>query len=427
MFPDRFGLYSASSDFCFFFQAEDGIRDVAVTGVQTCALPISFPHALLDAAPQARRGGDGHGRAHLRLGGGRGRRGARGRTRPGDRCRRDRRPRRSTVQRPPLARLPRAARPRGGAVPAGARARDPGDRRRRIGRHGGRIGSGTALPPQGRTPRGRGRRAAGGSEHVGLARSRRPLVLGGGEPPRTARVRRLPYAAPPDHRHAAGPPAVHVARPQFPHPVESPAQRGLLPRRRVQSPRHLGLQPLRVPMQLESRRVYTGRVVRVDVDTVRFPDGSAGELEIIRHPGAAAIVPCASDPQGDPDPTILLIRQFRYAAGGPLWEIPAGTLDPGEDPEACARRELLEEAGVTAGRLQRLTSIWTTPGFTDEVIPLYLASGLPPGGPSRERDEFIAVGPHPLSQVLARIRDGEVRDAKTIVAILYMAGFVLKM
>ena len=91
-------------------------------------------------------------------------------------------------------------------------------------------------------------------------------------------------------------------------------------------------------MQLESRRVYTGRVVRLDVDTVRFPDGSTGELEIIRHPGAAAIVPCASDPHTDPDPTILLIRQFRYAAGGLLWEIPAGTLDPGEDPEACARR-----------------------------------------------------------------------------------------
>src|SRR5439155_1764551 len=81
----------------------------------------------------------------------------------------------------------------------------------------------------------------------------------------------------------------------------------------------------------------------------------------------------------------------------------------------------------SAGRLQRLTSIWTTPGFTDEVIHLYLASGLTPGEPSRERDEFIEVVPQPLSQVLARIRDGEVRDAKTIVAILYMAGFVLKM
>ena len=178
-------------------------------------------------------------------------------------------------------------------------------------------------------------------------------------------------------------------------------------------------------MQLDSRRIYTGRVVRLDVDTVRFPDGSTGQLELIRHPGAAAIVPCASDPPGA-DPTILLIRQFRYATGGQLWEIPAGTLDPGEDPETCARRELMEETGVTAARLQRLTSIWTTPGFTNEVIHLYLATGLTTGEPSRERDEFIEVVPQPLSRVLALIREGEIRDAKTVVAILYMAAFVLK-
>ena len=178
-------------------------------------------------------------------------------------------------------------------------------------------------------------------------------------------------------------------------------------------------------MQLDSRRIYTGRVVRLDVDTVRFPDGSTGQLDLIRHPGAAAIVPCASDPPGA-DPTILLIRQYRYATGGELWEIPAGTLDPGEDPEVCARRELLEETGVTAARLQRLTSIWTTPGFTNEVIHLYLATGLTMGEPSRERDEFIEVVPQPLSRVLALIRDGEIRDAKTVVAILYMAAFVLK-
>jgi ADP-ribose pyrophosphatase len=178
-------------------------------------------------------------------------------------------------------------------------------------------------------------------------------------------------------------------------------------------------------MQLDTRRIYTGRVVRLDVDTVRFPDGSTGQLELIRHPGAAAIVPCASDPPGA-DPTILLIRQYRYATGGQLWEVPAGTLDPGEDPEACARRELLEETGVTAARLQRLTSIWTTPGFTNEVIHLYLATGLTSGEPSRERDEFIEVVPQPLSRVLALIRDGEIRDAKTVAAILYMAAFVLK-
>jgi ADP-ribose pyrophosphatase len=177
-------------------------------------------------------------------------------------------------------------------------------------------------------------------------------------------------------------------------------------------------------MQLASRRVYTGRVVRLDVDTVRFPDGSTGELEVIRHPGAAAVVPCASDPAGK-DPTVLLLKQYRYATGGVLWEVPAGTLGPGEDPAACARRELAEEAGVTARELRPLTSIWTTPGFTDEVIHLYLATGLSPGTPARERDEFIEVEPQPLSRVLSRIRDGEIRDAKTIVAILYLAGFTL--
>ncbi|HEU5260346.1 MAG TPA: NUDIX hydrolase [Gemmatimonadales bacterium] len=177
-------------------------------------------------------------------------------------------------------------------------------------------------------------------------------------------------------------------------------------------------------MQLATRSIYAGRVVRLDVDTVRFPDGSTGELELIRHPGAAAVVPCASDPAAG-DPTIVMIKQYRYAAGGPLWEIPAGTLAPGETPEGCARRELLEEAGVTAARLEPLTSIWTTPGFTDEVIHLYMATGLSALTAAPERDEFIEVVPQPLSHVLAAIRDGEVRDAKTIVAILYMAGFKL--
>jgi len=177
-------------------------------------------------------------------------------------------------------------------------------------------------------------------------------------------------------------------------------------------------------MQLATRRVYTGKVVRLDVDTVRFPDGSTGELELIRHPGAAAVVPCASDPAGG-DPSILMIRQFRHAAGGPLWEIPAGTLAPGETPEACAHRELREETGVAAERVERLTSIYTTPGFTDEVIHLFWAQGLTMGEAARERDEFIEVVPQALSQVLEGIRRGEVRDAKTVVAILYMAGFVL--
>ncbi len=177
-------------------------------------------------------------------------------------------------------------------------------------------------------------------------------------------------------------------------------------------------------MQLASRRIYSGRVVGLDLDTVRYPDGSTGELEMIRHSGAAAVVPVASDPQGR-DPVLLLIRQYRYATGGPLWEIPAGRLTPGEDPADCARRELLEEVGVTAGRIERLTTIWTTPGFTDERIHLFWAADLKAGAHAREPDEFIEVVPRPLSEVLQAIKSGEVCDAKTAVAILYLAGLTL--
>ncbi|HMJ57590.1 MAG TPA: NUDIX hydrolase [Gemmatimonadales bacterium] len=177
-------------------------------------------------------------------------------------------------------------------------------------------------------------------------------------------------------------------------------------------------------MQLARRRIHTGRVVHLDVDTVQYPDGSTGEMEMLRHPGAAAVIPFASDPRGA-DPTVLLIRQYRYATGGALFEIPAGRLDAGEAPEQCARRELKEEVGVTAGRLERLTTIWTTPGFTDERIHLFWAADLAAGAHAREPDEFIEVVPKPLSEVLAMVRRGEICDGKTVVAILYMAGFIL--
>ena len=152
-------------------------------------------------------------------------------------------------------------------------------------------------------------------------------------------------------------------------------------------------------MKLDSKRVYSGRVIDLDVDSVRFPNGSTGQLEMIRHPGAAAVVPFASDPHG-PDPTILLIDQYRYATGGSLFEIPAGRLNPGEDPRVCAERELLEEVGVKAGRVERLTTIWTTPGFTDEKIHLFWATDLTAGQHAREPDEFIEVTPKPLSEAL---------------------------
>src|SRR5919109_3732898 len=102
--------------------------------------------------------------------------------------------------------------------------------------------------------------------------------------------------------------------------------------------------------QLSTRRIYSGRVINLDIDTVRFPNGANGELEMIRHPGAAAVVPFLSDPAGD-DPQILLLRQYRYAAEEFLYEIPAGRLDSGEDPRDCARRELMEETGCEAERI----------------------------------------------------------------------------
>ena len=178
------------------------------------------------------------------------------------------------------------------------------------------------------------------------------------------------------------------------------------------------------PGQIKSTRVYTGRIVSLDVDVVRYPDGSTGELEMIRHPGASAVVPFLSDPAGD-DPQVLLIRQYRYASGGYMLEVPAGRLDAGEDPKHCAARELKEETGCTADQVEYLTTIYTTPGFTDERIHLFMATGLTAGETKHEADEFLELQPTPLSQALDKIRTGEIQDGKTVVALLFAAGFRL--
>ena len=120
---------------------------------------------------------------------------------------------------------------------------------------------------------------------------------------------------------------------------------------------------------------------------------------------------------------ILLIRQYRYAAEQYLYEVPAGRLDPGEEPAACARRELREETGCEAERVEHLITIYTTPGFTDERIHLFMAVGLTRGDVAREADEFIEVETMPLSQALSLIERGVIQDAKTALAVLYAAGF----
>ncbi len=181
------------------------------------------------------------------------------------------------------------------------------------------------------------------------------------------------------------------------------------------------------PGLIERRPVHRGRIVDLGVDTVRFPDGSTGELEMVRHSGAAAVLPVLTGPDGG-DPQVLLIRQYRYAAGGYLYEVPAGRPDrPGEPWEECARRELREETGMQAGQLRPLTSIWTTPGFTDEKIHLFLATDLTAGETEFDADEFVEAVPMPLSRALQMVRDGEIQDAKTICTLLYAAGFVFGM
>ena len=176
------------------------------------------------------------------------------------------------------------------------------------------------------------------------------------------------------------------------------------------------------PGQISSRTIYEGRVVNLAVDTVRFPDGSAGELEIMRHSGAAAVLPILSNAGGE-DPQILLIKQYRYAADDFLYEVPAGRLDPNESPEDCARRELLEETGCTAERIEPLYTFYTTPGFIDERIHGFIATGLTRGESKREADEFMTLETMTLSRSLELIQKGEIRDGKTTVLILFAAGF----
>jgi len=179
------------------------------------------------------------------------------------------------------------------------------------------------------------------------------------------------------------------------------------------------------PGRIATRMVHEGRIVRLSLDTVRFPDGSTGELEMIRHAGAAAILPVAGSLQEE-DPDVLLLCQYRYAAGGYIYEVPAGMpLGPEEPWDACALRELEEETGYRASVLLPLTRIYTTPGFTDEVIRLYIAAGLTEGETRKDADEFMEVIRVPFSKAVEMVRTGEIADGKSVATILYAATFVL--
>ena len=165
---------------------------------------------------------------------------------------------------------------------------------------------------------------------------------------------------------------------------------------------------------MKRRLTYQGRSIAVYVEEAELPGGRRVDLDVVRHPGAAAVVPFETED------VVLLIRQFRHATGGTIWEVPAGKLD-GDTPEVCARKELEEEAGRRAGRIERLGSIWTTPGFTDEVIHLFAAFDLEPIPQRLESDEVIDVVPTPIGEALELIWSGELRDAKSVVALIHAA------
>ncbi|HEV8240838.1 MAG TPA: NUDIX hydrolase [Thermoanaerobaculia bacterium] len=169
---------------------------------------------------------------------------------------------------------------------------------------------------------------------------------------------------------------------------------------------------------LESRVRYEGRTVEVRSERVELPNGHQVELDVVHHPGAAAVVAL------DGDGSLLMVRQYRHTVGGWLLEVPAGKLSAGEDPASCARRELEEEAGVRAATLRELGSIFVSPGFCDERIWLFLATDLVPTEQRLEADEVLAVERVPLAEAERRALDGELVDAKSTVAILRAAALL---
>jgi ADP-ribose pyrophosphatase len=168
----------------------------------------------------------------------------------------------------------------------------------------------------------------------------------------------------------------------------------------------------------ECRKIYEGRIVDLRLETVTLPNQVTVTLEMIRHPGAAAIVPLHKDG------SVTLVHQYRYAAGGYLWEIPAGKLDAGEDPARCAGRELQEEVGLKAGELVRLGVIFTAPGFCDERIHLFLARQLTATTPQLDEDEVLSVSRMPLAHALDMIQSGAIQDAKTIAGLHHAAAYL---
>jgi ADP-ribose pyrophosphatase len=168
---------------------------------------------------------------------------------------------------------------------------------------------------------------------------------------------------------------------------------------------------------ISSKRIYNGRIINLRVDTVTLPNGKTGKREVVEYAGAVAVVPV--NEKGE----LLLVRQYRYAVGQILLEIPAGKIETGEDYAVCAGRELLEETGYEAGDLKHLISFYSTPGFTNEQIHLFLATDLNLKKQNLDEDEFIDVETVTLKQALEMIWSGKICDAKSVAGILTAYNF----
>ncbi|MGC8545765.1 NUDIX domain-containing protein [Athalassotoga sp.] len=162
--------------------------------------------------------------------------------------------------------------------------------------------------------------------------------------------------------------------------------------------------------KIDSSEKFNGKILHLYVDEVKLPNGHTSFREVVRHPGASAVIVRSNEGK------IILERQYRYPINEVLWEIPAGKLDLGEDPLNCAKRELMEETGITARKWEKLGHIYTTPGFSDEKIYLYFASEISNGKTHLDEDEFVEVEYFTIDEVELMIVNNEIVDSKTVVA-----------